>query len=244
MKKIILCYSILLCMSTAVLLSEGLTPEALNDEALHSEDPSFNIGFKAGTLGLGIDISKPINDFISIRFNANKVNYKTTDDSLYSSILNADKEYQLDTKGLLVDFHLLQLRLTAGAYINNNAIVYTSKPTGNNAVILNGTRYGVNMLEKIDTTVTFNNISPYVGVGWGNNGRREGWGGWNLTLDVGLMYHGDPQIDIKAKINNAVPSIVQTVINANLEKEKKIQEKDLADFPFYPVVMVGLNYSF
>jgi len=233
-----------LCMSTTVLMSENLTPEALNDEALHSEDPSFNIGFKAGTLGLGIDISKPINDWISIRFNANKFTYKTSDKSLYNNILNSDKEYQLDTKGLLVDFHLLQLRLTAGAYINNNAIVYTSKPKGNNAIILNGIRYGFDVIEKIESTVTFNNISPYVGVGWGNNGRREGWGGWNLTLDIGLMYHGNPQIDIKTKTNSFVPPFAQSVMNIALEIEKKKQERKFSNYPFYPVVMVGLNYSF
>jgi len=244
MKKIILCCYVLLCMSTTVLMSENLTPEALNDEALHSEDPSFNIGFKAGTLGLGIDISKPINDWISIRFNANKFTYKTTDNSLYNSMLHADKEYQLDTKGLLFDFHLLQLRLTAGAYINNNAIVYTSKPKSNNALILNGIRYGADKIEKIESTVTFNNISPYVGVGWGNNGRREGWGGWNLTLDIGLMYHGDPQVDIKAKINDSIPRLAQNVINAGLKLESKKQEKDFSKYPFYPVIMVGLNYSF
>jgi len=244
MKKIFLLSFISAWAFVQVSMAEGLSPEELNDAALHSEDPSFNIGLKAGTLGLGIDISKPINDWVSIRFNANKFTYKTTDNSLYNNILNADKEYQLDTKGLLVDFHLLQLRVTAGAYINNNAIVYTAKPKSNHAIILNGTHYGVDMIEKIESTVTFNNISPYIGVGWGNNGRREGWGGWNLTLDIGLMYHGDPQIDIKTKINDSVPALAQNVINAALEIEKKKQERDFSNYPFYPVVMVGLNYSF
>ena len=244
MKKFLFRCGTLVCLGTAVLVADASMPETINDRVIASENPSFNMGLKAGTLGIGIDISKPVNEFISVRFNANWLTYKTTDDSLYSNVLNANKKYNLDTKGLLVDFHLLQLRLTAGAYINDNEIDYTTKPTGTHTVILNGTPYGANIIQKIDTTVKFNHISPYVGVGWGNNGSREGWGGWNLTLDVGLMYHGDPQVKIKAKMNNVLPSMVQNAINTNLKQEAKKQEEDLADFPFYPVVMVGLNYSF
>ena len=244
MKKFLLFLIATLLIDAKTPTAASLSPEALNEQVIHSEDPSFNLGLKAGTLGIGVDISKPINDWVSIRFNANRFSYKTTTDSLYNHMLQANKEYQLDTKGILVDFYLLQLRVTAGAYLNDNAIVYTSKPEGDKAVIFNGTRYGVDMIEKVESTVTFNHISPYVGVGWGNNGSREGWGGWNVTLDVGLMYHGDPKIDIKTKFNDAVPTLAQNLIRASLEAEKKNQEKDLSDFPFYPVVMIGLNYSF
>ena len=236
MKKIFL----LSCIGVLALMQVSMAEGFNND----NEDPSFNIGLKAGTLGLGLDVSKPINDLISIRFNANTLNYNTTDNSLYNSILKTDKKYQLDTKGLLFDFHLLQLRLTAGAYINNNAFIYTTKPKTKKPVMLNGIGYEIDTIENIETTVTFNKISPYVGVGWGNNGNREGWGGWNLTLDIGLMYHGDPQVDIKAKINDSVPKLAQHVINAGLKLESKKQEKDFSKYPFYPVIMVGLNYSF
>jgi len=244
MKKIILIVILLWSVGNHFSMAEAMSPDEINEMALHSEDPSFNIGLKAGTLGLGIDISKPINDFISVRFNANGFNYATTDDSRYSSVIRSDKEYHLDTKGLLVDFHLLQLRLTAGAYLNNNTITYLSKPEGNHAIVLNGVRYGTDNLEKIESTVGFNRIAPYLGVGWGNNGNREGWGGWNLTLDIGLMYHGDPTIDIDVQIKDTVSATIQNEIRENLVLEKKRQEKDLSDFPFYPVVMVGINYSF
>ena len=244
MKKLLFCCGMIGCLGTAVLMADTSTPESINDRVIASEDPSFNVGLKAGTLGVGIDISKPINDFVSVRVNANRFRYTTTENSLYSNLITADKRYDLNTNGVLFDFHLLQLRVTAGAYVNNNEIHYTSKPTAANALIFNGKHYGVDMLGKVETTVNFNRFSPYVGVGWGNNGNREGWGGWNLTLDLGLMYHGDPKVKIKADINDALPSAIQDAINISLKEEAKRQERDLADFPFYPVVMVGINYSF
>jgi len=244
MRNKILVYTIYFLTSVQLLVADGFSPEDINNKALHSEDPAFNVGLKAGTLGLGLDISKPINEFVSLRFNMNKFTYNTTDTSRYNKILHADKEYDLNTKGVLLDFYVLQLRLTAGLYKNDNVIKYSSTPKGSNPIILNGTRYGTSILRKVESTVSFNSVAPYLGVGWGNNGNREGWGGWNLTLDVGLMYHGAPEIDIDLQINDNVPITSRSLIAENLKIERKKQEKDLSDFPFYPVVMVGLNYSF
>lgn len=225
------------------LIMAGCLLVLLSQEVL-AEETDFNWGFKAGTLGLGVDISKPINDFVSLRLNANGFNYTTTDTSDYSSFLKADTEYKLQTIGLLLDYHLLQLRVTTGLYINNNTFTEITKPKGSDSVYLNNIAYKVSTIVEVESVVTFNNISPYIGVGWGNNGNREGWGGWNLTLDVGLMYHGDPKLDLTVKTKPGLPGLVVSAIKAQTALEKKIQEEDLSDFPFYPVVMVGLNYSF
>lgn len=230
-------------MNLKKLITVGCASLVLS-QGIVAEETDFNWGFKLGTLGLGIDISKPINDFVSLRLNANGFNYTNTQTSKYSSFLEAEKVYKLQTIGLLVDYHLLQLRVTTGVYINNNTYTETTKPKGSDSVYLNNKLYNLSSVVEIENIVTFNKVSPYIGVGWGNNGNREGWGGWNLTLDVGLMYHGDPQLDLKVHTNPSMPSILTDVIQADALLEKEIQEEDLSDFPFYPVVMVGLNYSF
>lgn len=239
MKKILLMCAFI--GTTGALCASNLTANDINEQVIHSDDSDFNIGFKIGTLGAGIDISKPVNDWISLRVNANGFNYTTTDTSEYSSFLEADKEYNLRTVGLLADFNLLQLRVTAGLYVNNNTFTETTTPKNGKSIYLNNKLYNIGSIAEVKSTVTFNTLSPYVGVGWGNNGKHEGW---NLTLDVGLMYHGDPQLDLEVKTNPAVPSIIVNAIEADALIEKEIQERDLSDFPFYPVVMIGLNYSF
>ncbi len=237
MKKIILT-SILAAMTSC---SAVLAEEVNTVDSTPIEDSSFNVGFKAGTLGVGVDISKAINEDISLRLNINGFVYNTTDDSLFSYAIESDKEYKLQTVGLLMDYHLLQLRVTAGAYLNNNEIIYKAKPFGVNELNFNGTYYGLDQIVKSETTVSFNTIAPYVGVGWGNNTNRRGW---NVTLDVGLLYHGEPDVDIDVTTNAFMPSMAKDSLNTAIEAEEKIQEEDYSSFPFYPVVMVGINYSF
>ena len=244
MSRSIAAIAAICCLGAISADAKELQPELINDKVIAQESPSWNVGLKAGTLGIGIDISKPVSKTVSIRLNANRFTYETTDDSLYSTVLDAKKRYDLDTKGILVDFHFMQLRLTAGAYLNHNEIDYTTTPTLTHPVIFNGTPYGAGIIKRVKTEVTFNTLSPYLGIGWGNNGNTKGWGGWNLSLDAGLMYHGDPHVKIKAKLNDRIPEIIENTLNQNLAREAKNQEEDLSDFPFYPVVMIGLNYTF
>lgn len=239
MKKLI--FVALYALGTLFLMADNLSPEEINDFAIHSEDPQVSLGLTAGTLGFGVNISKPINNFTSVRFNMNKFNLNVTDDSRFSSVLKSNKKYNFNTKGLLLDFHLLQLRFTGGLYLNKNTITYRSKPKGKQAIVFNGKRYGIEKIVKVDSTISFNTISPYVGLGWGNNGNKDGW---NLSLDIGLMYHGKPKIDIAVKTKKGLPSVITDAINSSLEVEKRKQEKKLSDFPFYPVIMIGMSYSF
>lgn len=234
MKKVWMIASILLGFVSQV---GAISPDEINEAALHSEDASFTLGLKAGTLGAGVELSLPMNDFITLRLNANGFNYSMADDSLYSSILTSDKTYDLDTKGILLDFHLWDLRVTTGLYVNNNTITYLSKPKESIGIVLHNNHYTSADIGEIESIVSFNKMAPYLGVGWGNNGGSRGW---NLSLDVGLMYHGDPSLDINVKTNR----ILSAIIENDVEAERKKQEKELADFPFYPVVMVGISYAF
>jgi len=223
------------------LFATMLSPEEINDLAIESGYPFVNIGVTGGSLGVGVNLSKHINDFFSLRFNMNGIKYGLEDHSLYHSNIDTDKTYHLDTKGLLLDLHLKQLRFTVGAYINNNSIDYVSRTNIQDPMIINKKPYGPEAFTEIHSRVSFNKISPYIGVGWGNNSHEEGW---SFTFDVGLMYHGNPSIEIDATMNSNLSATEQSIIREDMKSERKFQEKDLADFPFYPVVMVGISYSF
>lgn len=235
MKNTLITFFICMILGTR---GHALSPEEINEKALHSEDALFTVGVKAGTLGLGLELSTPINSFMTLRLNANKFEYSTTDDSLYSTLLTSAKTYHLDTKGLLLDLHLWNIRVSTGLYINNNTITYLSKPKKNIGIVLNNNHYTLSDVTQIESTVSFNKLAPYLGVGWGNNGGTKGW---NVSIDVGLMYHGDPSLEINLKTNRALTT---STIKNDLETERKKQEKELTNFPFYPVVMIGATYAF
>jgi len=239
MKKIV--FGIVVLSLFGYAHAKNMTPDEINEQVIHADDSTANIGFKFGTLGAGIDISKPYNNWISLRLNANGFNYNATSTSDYSSLLKSDKEYKLQTIGILADFHLLQLRVTAGIYLNNNKITDITKPKEKSALYLDGISYSIDSITEVQNTVTFKKVSPYVGIGWGNNGNREGW---NMTLDVGLMYHGDPQLDLTVITKPGISSLLSNQIDNAAKAETQKQLKNLSDFPFYPVVMIGFNYSF
>lgn len=229
------------CLSITSIHAEALTPEEINDYVIKSESPFVNAGVTIGTLGYGLNISKPINNYVSLRFNLNQGTYNTTDDSLYNSMLTSDRMLEGDTKGLLVDVYLWQLRVTAGAYINNNKMIYTAKPTERNQYFLNNIPYDMDSITQIKSTVTFNTLSPYMGVGWGNKTSSEGW---SLSLDIGLMYHGNPDVAIDVTAKEGLSADAIKTIQSNAVSEQKTQEKDFSNYPFYPVIMIGANYSF
>lgn len=234
--------SALLCFyCSQTLAATILSPEEINDLAIESGYPLLNIGVTGGTLGMGINVSKHINNFFSVRLNMNGMNITMDDTSLYHGNIDADKHYHLDTKGLLLDLHLKQLRFSVGAYINNNTMEYVSHTTVKDPMIINHQPYGPEAFGEIRSTIAFNRISPYLGVGWGNNSHHEGW---SFTFDIGLMYHGNPSIDIEADVNTDIPVVAQNRIQSDLRAERKLQEASFTDFPFYPVVMIGMSYSF
>ncbi len=207
----------------------------------NNNQTSFNYALKVGTLGVGIDLSTSLNEWMSLRLNANGLSYDTDDESRYNSMITTDKTYDLQTVGLLLDYHLLQLRVTTGVYLNDNLIRDIAYPTTNSGMFFNGVNYTASSITRVKQTISFNKISPYVGIGWGNNTNKSGW---NISLDVGLMYHGSPSLDLDITFNPLLSKVKADEILKNAEVEKKVQEDDLSDFPFYPVVMVGFSYSF
>jgi len=218
MKKIIATGLILL--STTVVFAE--TPKELN------------AAFKIGTLGYGIDVSTPINDTYSARFNMNGFNYsdsQSQDGNTYKGDL------ELFTAGILIDAYPADnnFRLTSGVYYNGNGFTGTVTPSATQTVEINGVTYTSADVGKVNVDVSFNKIAPYVGIGWGNDARDKGWG---FTFDLGVLYHGKGKADLTAEgVNNPA-------VNQGLAQEEQNVNDDLADNQFYPVIALGVNYTF
>jgi hypothetical protein len=241
MKKI-LGSMLLLCSTTFAFTAEETIVEDTNVtkpkkvEIVESQRV-YNTGIKLGTLGLGFDVSTPINDALSLRFNLNGASYS-------DSLEDADNEYDgtldLLTAGLLLDYYPFEnnFRLTTGVYYNGNGFNGKVTPTTEATVSIDGVEYTLEDINYVNTDVSFDNVAPYVGCGWGTNAHDEGFG---FIFDVGVMYHGEANVDLTADIKN---ELIADVINEGLKAEEINAEDDLSDFQFYPVIMMGVNYSF
>jgi hypothetical protein len=241
--------STLIVLSTTFVVAEepkvavdsNVTEELNTTKILKIDEPKsqivYNTGIKLGTLGLGLDISTPINDKLSARFNLNGASYTDTD-----SQDGNDFEGTLDllTAGVLLDYYPFEnnFRLTAGAYYNDNGFTGNIKPSATTTIDIDGHTYTVADIGQLNSDLSFDTFAPYVGLGWGNNAHSKGWG---FTFDLGVMYHGSGTADLTADVIN---EDIRTEIENDIIKEEESINDDLDKLQFYPVVALGVNYSF
>jgi len=210
----------------------------LSTSSLFAENQrTFNTALKVSTLGVGFDISTPINDKISARFNLNGASYTDTQE-------DGDNEYEgtleLLTAGILVDYYPFEnnFRLSTGAYYNGNGFTGSIYPTNKTLISINENEYTTADIVSLDSKITFDTVAPYFGIGWGNDANDKGWG---FTFDLGAMYHGVGKANLTANVLNMN---LENQIASDLVLEEENVNEELKKFKFYPVVSLGVNYTF
>ena len=208
-----------------------------------SNTVDYALGLKVSTLGVGLDLSIPINNQFNVRLNLNGASY---DDTTNES--GVDYTYQLDllTAGVLVDYYPMsgsEFRVTGGVYYNGNELEMCGQFDGTTGNInINGTPYTTADIGKLNGKIDFDEIAPYIGIGWGNAVKNSGL---SFSVDVGIMYQGEPNVELKATALNPLLTVAQTdIINNNIKAEELDLANELDDYKIYPVISVGVTYTF
>lgn len=226
-------------LSTQIIYAGGdIAPiEPAVDTPIVTDNALYNVSLKAGTLGAGLDISRMLTDNIGVRLNINGLSYNDTRDV---SDINYDADLKLFTAGILADYYPIDnnFRVSGGVYYNDNHADGTFVPTtsftfGNNT-------YTPADIGQVDAGAYYdNNIAPYIGIGWG--GKDVSRNGWSFSLDVGALYQGSTQVYANATVNNP---LLAAQIKSDVENERQQIEDDIKDYKWYPVIMVGVTYTF
>jgi len=208
----------------------------LSSFSLAQGDIPYSIGFKVGTLGAGVDITKPINEQFNMRLNINGGSYS---DSRCESNILYEYDMTLVTAGVLVDYYPSnnEFRVSAGAYYNGSEIDL-SPQLQNMAIDIGGTNYIAGQITSFEGLVDFDPIAPYIGIGWGNSATQKAQE-WSFDVDVGLLYHGEANVELD--VGCGVTDCNQ--LNQNVEREKN-QLLDELDYKIYPVIAFGATYRF
>ncbi|MBN2823709.1 MAG: hypothetical protein JXQ76_00170 [Campylobacterales bacterium] len=243
MKKIMLSFVSVCAMSSVAFAGGDIVEPVVAPvvEEVPVMSPSVAVGLKVGTLGLGLDISKSITEKLNLRFNINGASYSTTETE---EGIEYDFDLELVTAGLLLDYYPMagEFRVSAGAYYNGNEFTLDANAAGG-VYTIGGNTYdarGVTLKGLLD----FDELAPYVGIGWGNSTKKAGWG---FSVDLGVMYHGEPNVDLTSTCD---PTQVAggtgtcATIDADVNAEERDLLNDLSDYKFYPVVSVGVTYTF
>ncbi len=190
---------------------------------------------KAGTLGVGLELSGGPGKYVNARAGVNYFDYDYSDE--YESI---DYSLQLELRSVaaLLDWHPVggSFRLTSGMLFNQNELAADAKPS--DFYEIDGTRYPAALVGDLSGDIGFDDYAPYVGLGWATD--NGGDGGFGMSVDLGVAYQGSPEVRLTA----SGPIAGDPVFQADLEAERQALADDLEDYKYYPVVALGFNYRF
>jgi len=242
MKKQLLSTTTALLASATLFAGGDIAPVEPQIDMPAVETPShYNVALKAGTLGVGLDISRMFSESFGLRANINGLTYNDNRDI---SDINYDTDLKLLTVGLLADYYPMEsnFRISAGLYYNDNHADGTFVPTAGTTFEFGDNTYTAAEIGRIDAGAYYkDSVAPYVGFGWGNKSSSDGWG---FTLDIGALYQGSTKVYADPAINAGLPANIRDQIKDDIEKERIQIEDDIKDYKWYPVIMLGINYSF
>ena len=188
---------------------------------------NYSVSLKTGTLGIGIEGMRTFGPGYAARIGFNNLSYS------YSGFDGGD--YIMDTDITLSSITLFTdwfpfnrgYHITCGFIYNINEAEATLTPSQSYDV--GGRIYTPEMLGNLKAKIRFNRIAPYIGIGH-HEGTVTGW--W-FTFDAGVYYHGPPSVDLTAS----------GLLKPSTEQEPIIED-NIKWFSFYPVISLGVIYTF
>lgn len=191
------------------------------------------LGLKAGTLGLGLELTwRPV-PWLDVRAGGNTYDY---DDSGSQAGVNYDATLQLDTYYATANFRfpLSPFRVTAGAFENGNEFHMVSQDSP--AFDIGGNPYSLADVGSLRSRTYFEDVAPYLGVGYDFNLV----GKVGLNLDLGVLWQGEPTVTLTADgLLASNPAFM-----ADLESERQELEAEFEDYKAFPVISLGFSFNF
>jgi hypothetical protein len=204
------------------------------------------IGAKAGTLGLGAELTVGLSPQVNVRLGVNGYNYE--DEGREVSDIVYDAEANLRTATALLDWHPggRGFRLTAGAVYNDTSVEGSSLPPASGVYDIGGVPVPADLVGTLDAEADFDPVVPYAGLGWGNavaGNKKVGF-----FIDLGVVFQGKADVTLTPIIPadspiNTTPG-AREALDILLRREEQDLEDEVADYDLYPVVAIGFSYRF
>lgn len=201
----------------------------------------MGFGAHAGLMGPGVDAFYRINDKLVLHgaYNQFDYDYDTSEEDVDYEATYAFKNAQLG-----LDWYPFTgtFRLSAAYIANGNELDLHAVPKG--TYTINDQVYTAAEVGDLRAGIEYPGSAAYVGMGWGNP-LREGKG-LGVTFDIGAVYTGAVDVTMDVRCGAAAPqgSPQCTRLQSDAEAERKTLEDDLSDFPFWPLLQLGLSYQF
>lgn len=210
----------------------------LSSTFAHAEGIGASV--KAGTLGLGAEVSTQISEKVTTRIGFNTYNYKFTGTQ---SSVDYDINFKLKTLAAIADWYPWAgaFRTSAGLMYNKNKATLHGVPAAGATYTINGTSYAASSaVQSLDGSMTFKPIAPYLGLGWGNPVAKDKT--WGFVADVGLLYQQAPEATLQVTCASGFAGCATLQADAAAEQTKL--QSSLSDYKWWPVLSFGVSYRF
>jgi hypothetical protein len=189
---------------------------------------------RIGTLGLGVDASIGLTPQLGVRGGMNFMPWQPE-----AEFEDVDFELELPSPTFL---GLLDWYPGGGSFRLSGGAVLFSEDTevrGRAAepVEIGDQTYTPEQIGTLSGDFVTRDLAPYLGIGVGKLGGRRGPG---LAIDLGVAFHGRPDVQLSA----SGPIAELPEFQANLREEEENIEDDASWFRVYPVLSIGLVIGF
>lgn len=183
-----------------------------------------------GTGGLGGGLGYHFNDMFTVRGEIAGFNYN---DSTTQDGLTYEGHLKISTQALYLDWHPMRgsYRFTVG--LDNGRTRFGGSATGAGGTIeIDGQSFVAGPNDYIRADVRYPRFMPYLGVGWGLNGK-----GFNFGADLGVNF-GSARVTLDASPGLLGQLGADAALAAQLSKYRE-------DVPgFFPIAKISIGYSF
>jgi hypothetical protein len=199
-----------------------------------------DISGKVGTLGLGIEYSRLINEHFAARAGINGFSYDLT---LEESGVEYDADVKLKNASAIADYFPWKsgFHISGGILFNGNEASLTGQ-LSDGTFEFNGVTYNDAAVGSVTGDVDFNNIAPYLGFGWKRfptaNSRLS------FNVDIGVMYQGEPETSLHVVCGGALSATQCAQLQSDVAAEKEQLDDEISDFKWYPVISMTIGYQF
>jgi hypothetical protein len=214
-------------VAVGAMLSSGDRAGAAFDE--------WAIGAKAGTLGIGGDLTTNLAPNLNLR---GGLQWFGLDFEAQFDDIDYDVDVELFNPMLILDWYPFSgdFRISAGVLFNGSDI--DMEATSDQSIEIGGHVYDAEDLGSIRGESDFDDFAPYVGIGFGNPLSSDGH--WGFTTDVGVAFIGSPNVNLSA----TGPLAGNAALQADLAREEREIEDDLDAVRIYPVLSMSIYYRF
>lgn len=210
----------------------------------------YGLGVKAGTVGIGLDISVALTQSVNARLSLTNIDIEGQDetirvgDSGAEGDLDSSLDFDFGATALLFDWYVFDgtFHLTAGLMKNNGKIAFSGD-------LVSGITVDGGALSPDDINGAIggdislgDSFQPYLGVGWG---RKAGYDpGFSITADIGIALL-DPKVNLSAVVNAAgTNNLSQAELDEDMASISRDAENDLSQLEAWPILAIGVNYAF